>query len=158
MQEAIHSMRCKKGVTGWMAIKLDLEKAYDRMRWEFIQDTLSKMRLPASLIDVIMHCISSSSLNVLWNGAPTELFKPTRGNRQGDPLSPYLFVACIERLSQLIEASCAEGQWQALPFVRRGTRLSHLMFADDVVLFCKANLSQAQILQECLNRFCEASG
>jgi len=158
MQEAIHSMRCKRGNTGWMAIKLDLEKAYDRLRWEFIQDTLSRIRLPASLINVIMQCITSSTLNVLWNGVPTETFMPTRGIRQGDPLSPYLFVACIERLSQLIEASCAEGHWQALPFVRGGMKLSHLMFADDVVLFCKADLAQAQLLKECLHRFCEASG
>ena len=64
-----------------MVIKLDLEKAYDRMRWEFIQDTLLQMRLPSQLIAMIMHCVSSCSLNILWNGEPSGAFQPTRGLR-----------------------------------------------------------------------------
>jgi len=94
---------------GWMAIKLDLEKAYDRLRWDFLHGTLLRMNLPGPLIEVIMHCVSSCSLNILWNGEPFEAFKPSRGVRQGDPLSPYLFVACMERLSQLIEAYSIAG-------------------------------------------------
>jgi len=62
MQEILHSMRRKSGKTGWMAIKLDLEKAYDRLRWSFIHDTLLKMHLPSSLIGVFVTCISSSVL------------------------------------------------------------------------------------------------
>ena len=102
MQELLHSMRRKAGAKGWMAIKLDLEKAYDRVRWTFLHETLSQMHLPRNLVEVIMRCVSSSSLSVLWNGEHTSYFKPSRGIRQGDPLSPYLFVACMERLSQTI--------------------------------------------------------
>ena len=72
-------MRRKTGNMGWMAIKLDLEKAYDRLRWEFIHDTLLKMQLPSSLVGVIMTCVSSSVLKILWNGEPSEPFNPTRG-------------------------------------------------------------------------------
>ena len=79
MQEVIHSMRRKTGATGWMAIKLDLEKAHDRLRWDFIHDTLLQMKLSDTLVAVIMNCISSSSLNILWNGVPTESFTPSRG-------------------------------------------------------------------------------
>ena len=140
-----------------MVIKLDLEKAYDRMRWEFIQDTLLQMRLPSQLIAVIMHCVSSCSLNILWNGEPSGAFQPTRGLRQGDPLSLYLFVACMERLSQLIETYCLEGKWKAIPITRGGTRISHLMFAYDVVLVGDASREQAQIIKACLQEFCEAS-
>ena len=134
------------------------EKAYDRLRWDFIHDTLLQMNLPDSLIAVIMNCISSSTLNILWNGEPTESFTPSRGIRQGDRLSPYLFVACIERLAQLIETSYKEGHWKALPITRGGIRLSHLMFVDDVVLFGEASKARAQVINDCLNRFCEASG
>jgi len=158
MQEILHSMKRKTGQKGWMAIKLDLEKAYDRLRWTFLKDTLAKMHLPELLIDVIMACVSSCTLNILWNGTPTKTFRPTRGIRQGDPLSPYLFVACMERLSQLIETQCLQGNWQAIPLVRNGTRISHLMFADDVVLLGEATRTQAHTIKNCLTEFCNASG
>ena len=62
----------KAGAMGWMAIKLDLEKAYDRLRWDFIHETIRRMKLPDSLAAVIMNCISTCSVNILWNGEPTE--------------------------------------------------------------------------------------
>jgi len=99
MQEVLHSMRRKLGFKGWMKIKTDLEKAYDRLRWEFILETLIQMHLPNLLIEVIMNCVTSCTLNVLWNGEPTDFFTPSRGIRQGDLLSPYLFVICMERLT-----------------------------------------------------------
>ena len=86
-----------------MAIKIDLEKAYDRLKWSFIQETLEDMQLPHILMEVIMCCVITCSLSVLWNGESTDRFRPTRGIRQVDPLSPYLFAACMKKLSQLIE-------------------------------------------------------
>jgi len=121
MQEILHSMWCKIGTKGWMAIKLDLEKSYDRLRWDFIHETLNKMKLSSLLVAVIMNCISSCSLSILWNGEPTKFFNPSRGIRQGDPLSPYLFVACMERLSQLIEANYMADSGKLSQWQRRHT-------------------------------------
>ena len=81
-------MRRKQGSTGWMAIKVDLEKAFDRLHWNFIEDTLKDANIPEVLTRTIMHCLTTSSMQVLWNGYPTEEFKPSIGIRQGDPLSP----------------------------------------------------------------------
>ena len=67
-QEVIHSMRSKKDVEGWMAIKVDLEKAYDRLRWDFIEDTLKDAGLPSKFVQAAMLCISSCSMQILWNG------------------------------------------------------------------------------------------
>lgn len=97
-QEIFHSMRSKKGKKGWMAIKIDLEKAYDRLEWDFIKETLEDIGFPTSTIELIWWCISSPSIRILWNGEALDKFQPSRGIRQGDPLSSYLFVLSLERL------------------------------------------------------------
>ncbi|KAG5249134.1 non-LTR retroelement reverse transcriptase [Salix suchowensis] len=87
-----------------MAIKVDLEKAYDRLSWSFIRDTLVDARLPIDLIKIIMQCIESPTLSVLWNGCASQEFVPCRGIRQGDPLSPYIFVLITKQTySYLLE-------------------------------------------------------
>ena len=103
VQEVIRTLRYWKGRTGYVAIKLDLEKAYDRLEWSFIQDTLVFFQFPPNLITLIMNMISSTRFHILWNGTPLPEIVPTRGVRQGDPLSPYLFILCLERLSLKLE-------------------------------------------------------
>lgn len=71
VQEAVHSMRRKQGRTGWMLLKLDLEKAYDRIRWDFLEDTLITTGLPEQWIRWIMQCVTGPSMSVLWNGEKT---------------------------------------------------------------------------------------
>jgi len=158
MQELLHTMRRKRGKNGLMAIKLDLEKAYDRLNWGFIKNTLQEMRLPQVMVDVIMRCITTCSMRVLWNGEPTDCFNPSRGIRQGDPLSPYMFVACVERLSQLIDDMVQTRQWRPIRVCKNGPSISSLFFMDDIVLFAEATESQARLIQGCLDRFCTASG
>lgn len=105
-----------------------------------------------------MECVTTSSMKILWNGEPTETFKPSRGIRQGDRLSPYLFVLCMERLNQVIEESIIEGAWAPIRTSHNGPNLSNLFFADDIMLFSEANLEQAKNMQRCLQKFCKASG
>jgi len=158
VQEAVHSMRRKKGKVGWMLLKLDLEKAYDRIRWDFLEDTLKAARLPEQWIKWIMQCLSCPSMNVLWNGERTQPFTPLRGLRQGDPLLPYLFVMCMERLCHLIEFAVAEKKWKPISLSRGGPKLSHICFADDLILFAEASVAQTRIIRRVLERFCVASG
>lgn len=110
------------------------------------------------LVNVIYTCLSTCSMSILWNGTPTESFQPTRGIRQGDPLSPYLFVLCMERLIHVIESAVAQRRWKPVSVCRGSPPISNLMFADDVVLFAEASIEQAQIIKECLETFCAASG
>lgn len=79
-QEVIHSMRSKKGAKGWMAIKIDLEKAYDRLNWDFVKHTLQDIGLPQSYIDLVWYCISTPWMRVIWNGEALEEFTPSRGS------------------------------------------------------------------------------
>ncbi|KAA3454599.1 Retrovirus-related Pol polyprotein LINE-1 [Gossypium australe] len=157
-QEVIHSMRCNRKGRKWMAVKLDLEKAYDRVSWDFINASLSAAGIPLFLRNVIMSAISSSTMQVPWNRVPTQKFKPNRGIRQGCPLSPYLFVLCMEWLGHSIHSEIEVGTWDPIRLSRFGPPISHLFFADDLVIFCKAQIDQARLLKSILSLFCETSG
>lgn len=103
-------MRNLSGKTGWMAIKVNLEKAYDRLRWDFIRDTLIQANFPPDMVNLIIQCITSTRMRVLWNGDTSDEFIPSRGIRQGDPLSPYIFMLCMERLAHIIKDSVSNNQ------------------------------------------------
>ena len=97
-----------------MAIKVDLEKAYDRLNWSFIFKTLQLAGFPIQLSRLIMECVTIVKMSILWNGEATEEFSLRREIRQGDPLSPYIFVLCIERLSHGIFQAVREGFWKPI--------------------------------------------
>lgn len=151
-------MREKNRSEGWLAVKVDLEKAYDRLEWSFIRETLETLGLGGKCCELIMACITSSSFRVLWNGERTEAFLPSRGIRQGDPISPYIFTLCMERLNHIIQDSIMEGSWNPIRLSRGGPPIYHLFFADDFLLFGEASSSQVETMVECIQRFCDASG
>lgn len=152
-QELLYSLRYTKATCGGMILKLDLEKAYDRMEWAFIEETWRDVSLPIGLITAIMSILRSSSCRLIWNNECTDSIMQTRGLRQGDPLSPYLFILCMDRLSQWIHLKVAQDEWKPLQASRGGPRVSHLMFADDVLLFSKATTDQVDCICEALTKF-----
>ena len=111
-QEVLHSIGKKKGRTGYMAFKIDLEKAYEKLEWSFIRDMLIHVNLPMDIIDVIMSFVFTVSTSVLFNREALDLIFPSRGIRQGDPISLYLFILCMDFLRQLIKEKCSEKLWQ----------------------------------------------
>lgn len=101
-----------------------------------------------------MVCVSLTSFKILWNGEPTAAFKAPRGLRQGDPLSPYLFVLYLERLGHMIYGKVNKGFWKPITLSRGGPSFSHLCFADNLILLAKADSSQALIIRDTLTAFC----
>ncbi|WCJ44055.1 RNA binding RNA-directed DNA polymerase [Euphorbia peplus] len=157
-QEAIHCMRKKIGKQFWIVLKIDLEKAYDMLCWDFIDDTLQDVGIPTHIIRLIMFCISSSSLRIMWNGTPSGPILPTRGVRQGDHY-PRTALSCVwNDWPNKLRKKCDNGSWKPLCFGSTQLPISHLFFADNLILFSKASVDQAIIIKQCLHDFCVASG
>ena len=95
-QELIYSLGNRRGKEGYMVVKIDLEKAYDRLEWSCIRMILIHFGFPENIIKLILSCVATSSTSLLFNGSKLQTFCPSRGIRQGDPISPYLFLLCME--------------------------------------------------------------
>ena len=109
--ELTHCMRQKKkGKEGYAAVKLDMSKAYDRVEWSFLQAMMEKLGFGKRWIELIMKCVSIVSYRIRVNGELSDSFNPERGLRQGDPLSPYLFLLCAEGFSALLSQAEMEGR------------------------------------------------
>jgi ribonuclease HI len=117
-----------------------------------------QMGFDARWIRLIMMCVSSAKYSVLVNGAPCGHILPSRGIRQGDPISPYLFLICAEALSSMLTRANNDGSLSGIPTSKRGPHISHLFFADDSLLFCRANILQWNNLADILKKYEVASG
>ncbi|RVX10791.1 LINE-1 retrotransposable element ORF2 protein [Vitis vinifera] len=141
--------------------KLDLEKAYDRINWDFLLSVMQRMGFGEKWIGWIRWCISTASFSVLVNGSPTGFFRSSRGLRQGDPLSPYLFVLGMEALSSLINRAVRGGFLSGCRIGGRegvGIQVTHLLFADDTLVFCDDSQEQVTFLSWLLMWFEATSG
>lgn len=157
--ETLHTMHTRMwGKEGFMAVKLDMSKAYDRVEWRFLEAVMRRMGFMERWIHLIMMCVRSVNYAVLVNGNPGEHFYPSRGLRQGDPISPYLFLLCAEALSSLLKRAGMTGYIWEVPTSKRGPRINHLFFADDSLLFCRADICHWNRLSKLLKIYEEALG
>jgi ribonuclease HI len=146
------------GRMGYVALKLDMSKAYDRLEWNFLEAVMRRMGFEHHWILLIMQCLKSVRYSILVNGQPVGDIRPSRGIRQGDPLSPYLFILCAEALSSLLHHAESTGWLAGVPTSPKGPRLNHLFFADDSLLFCKATSGEWCRLSNLLEQYEKASG
>ncbi|CAM8877661.1 unnamed protein product [Rhodiola kirilowii] len=123
---------------GFLSLKLDLSKAYDRVEWHFVKEMMLKMGFAEAWVNKIMLCISTVSYKIRINGSTSEAVYPMRGLRQGDPISPYLFVICTEWLSHAIHIQQRQGIIEGIRICKNAPTITHLMFADDCLIFSKA--------------------
>ena len=158
VQEMLHSFKSRKTKPGLMAIKLDLQKAYDRVNWSFIQAVLLHLGFNQTVTSWIISCISSVSFEVLVNGGKTECFKPSRGLRQGDSLSSYLFILGQEILSRMLDSELRKKNLCGIKTSISGPTITHVMYADDIILFSKASRKDATTISRILEKYCSWSG
>ncbi|KAL0388103.1 UNVERIFIED_CONTAM: putative mitochondrial protein [Sesamum radiatum] len=147
-----------KGSKHFMNLKLDISKAYDRVEWPFLRRVLGKLGFPCVVVDLIMLCVTSVSYSFVLSGHQFGSIIPQRGLRQGDPLSPYLFLLCTESLSALFRMAAERGTIPGVAVCRGAPRISHLLFADDTMVFCPVNVSTIQHVRQVLDQYKIASG
>ncbi|PNX60847.1 ribonuclease H, partial [Trifolium pratense] len=147
-----------RGKKGAAALKLDISKAYDRINWDFLKDMMAKMGFSQKWIGWIMLCVETVDYSIIVNGHMVGPVIPGRGLRQGDPLSPYLFIICAEGLSALIRQAENRGDLHGIKICRNAPVISHLLFADDCFLFFKATINEATVLKNILSVYEAASG
>lgn len=122
-------MHKKKDKSRYLLFKIDFEKTYDKINWKFLRLTWSEYGFPSTKIVLIMNCITSTSLVLRWNKEVLESFNPHRGLQQGDILSPYLFVLCMEKLSILIQHVVENNSWKPVKIAKNGPGISHLFLS-----------------------------
>lgn len=135
-----------------------MQKAYNRVEWQFLLKVLSQFGFYEKFINLIFQCISTVSFTFLLNGCQSGKIIPSRGLRQGDPLSPYLFFFCAEVLSRLILREEQKANLQGIKVARSALAITHMLFADDLVLLNSIKSKEVECLAECVSKFCSWSG
>ncbi|CAL1389097.1 unnamed protein product [Linum trigynum] len=157
--ECFHTMkRKKKSRIAYCAAKIDMAKAYDRVEWHFLESMMNRLGFAERWVKLIMMCVTTVTYSVLINGHQSERFTPTRGIRQGDPLSPYLFLICAEGLSAATKNAGRERRLRGIEPARGAPAVTHLFFADDSVFFCRATEQETQELKNILLDYEKESG
>jgi len=149
--EVVEDLR--RGGKSGLCLKVDFEKAYNSVRWEFLYDFLKRMGFDSRWIMWIQGCLESATVFVLVNSSPAEEFKPSRGLRQGDPLAPFLFLVVAEGLAGLVRQAGKANLLSGLKIGRKEVELNILQFADDTLFLCQDSFSNVITLKSILRGF-----
>lgn len=156
VREIIHSMNTSKRFKSVILLKLDIEKAFDTVNWNAIIGVLRSMGFPGKFVSWISACISSASFSCLVNGSSHRWFSATRGIRQGDPLSPTLFILVMQIFTALMHRDVAVGR--ITPFRCSDFSFSHALYADDMMVAIRANKRSCRSIQQLLHQFTSLTG
>ncbi|XP_060960764.1 uncharacterized protein LOC133031301 [Cannabis sativa] len=147
----------RKNTLARCAIKIDLSKAYNTVSWDFLEKWLNYLCFPSRFVNWIMLCIRSTSYNLVLNGRLQESFEGKKGLRQGDAMSPLLFVLVMEFLTRRLHKEAEKGTFKYHPQCK-SLNLVNLSFADDLILFSKGTQTVVRHLKTTLDDFCNQLG
>lgn len=154
--EVVHSLKTNKKVG--MIIQLDIAKAYDKISWSYIREVLKAYGFDHNWIRWVVALVTTASCSILLNGSPSRTFKPSRGLRQRDPLSPFLFILMMEGLGRVIISAKEEGRIQGLRLTPNGDTLTHQQFVDDTMLQGTPTVKEAKSFKQILFDLTMAAG
>lgn len=151
-QELLRGYNRKNGVKR-CAFKIDLQKAYDTVSWSFLESILTNFGFHHIMVKWIMTCLSTSSFSICVNGSSYGYFSGARGLRQGDPISPYLFTLVMEVLNLLMIKNTNEGSGFRYHYGCKELQITHLCFADNLMMFCHGDLKNVEIIKDTIEEF-----
>ncbi|XP_019154309.1 PREDICTED: uncharacterized protein LOC109150786 [Ipomoea nil] len=127
-----------------------MAKAYGRMEWAFLEGMMLRLGFFREWVKLMMLCVTTVRYTIMVNEQAGGVVVPTRGLWQGDPLSPYLFIICVDGLSLLLQNSQQHGLIHGCRVARGAPAISHMFFAYDILLFFKANEHEGGKISRCL--------
>ena len=142
VKEVVHSIQSNK--CKGLVLKLDFEKAFDSVRWDFLIETMEAMNFDPKWCSWIRGILHSTRISILDNGSPTAEFSPERGLRQGDPISPLLYNLVGEVLSVMMETAAKKGLFRGIVLGKSSAQITHLQYADDTIVFIEDSLASIQ--------------
>jgi hypothetical protein len=149
--ECLHAINNgNRGCRKFGAYKLDLTKAYDRVDWRCLEAILRRLVFQSKWVQWIMECVTTIRYTIRLNNVMLDSFQPSRGLRQGDLLSSYLFLFMADRLSRILQHEVSRGALYELKICRNAPGMSHLLFADDTLIFLETTDEQATLVEKAL--------
>ncbi|PKU61153.1 putative mitochondrial protein [Dendrobium catenatum] len=150
-QELLNKFKVSKLALGLLALKVDMEQAYDKMSWRTLELVLRQMGFPPRFSSWLLSCVKNPKFTILVNGQLSEDIKADCGFRQGCPLSPYLFILCSELLSANIHQNYKE---LGVPICGGGPPVSHLLYVNDILLFAGTSIPNVRKISSILEEYC----
>ncbi|GJW95770.1 RNA-directed DNA polymerase, eukaryota, reverse transcriptase zinc-binding domain protein [Tanacetum coccineum] len=141
-----------------MAMKVDIQKAYDTVNWKFLEAVLKEFGFHEKMVDWVVKCITTTSFSICVIGERFGYFKGGRGLRQGDPISPYLFTLVMEVLTLIVKDKVEKNRDFIYHFGCKKVKFTHVCFADDLLMFCNGDIGSVKTLMEAIEEFGVVSG
>ncbi|XP_075099449.1 uncharacterized protein LOC142176224 [Nicotiana tabacum] len=157
-QEIITDIRLRTKAGPNVVIKLDMAKAYDRLSWLFLTKVFRKMGFGERFIGLVYGIVANNWYSVLLNGQPYGFFKSTRGVKQGDPISPTLFILAAEALSRGLNALHKNLHFCGFGLPKWSPKINHLSYADDIIIFSSSDATSLTLIMKVLAGYEAASG
>ncbi|XP_020680702.1 uncharacterized protein LOC110098272 [Dendrobium catenatum] len=149
-QEIFHKFKISKSKKGLMAIMFDMEQAYDSMGWPTLGHILKWYGFPSMFSNLLMECVVDVRFSIIINGKISKWINAQSRFRQGFPLSPYLFIMCSQLMSNSLEQ---RGQTLGIQISPRGPKITHILYADDVLTSSHVSLALAKALKVIVEDF-----
>lgn len=138
-------------------LQIDLQKAYDTVEWDALEDILRELNFPMKFVRWVMICVRTVSYRYSINGVPSRLLQAQRRIRQGDPISPLLFVLVMEYLHRKLQQLRGVLNFNFHPRCE-WLNIVNICFADDLLMFCRGDLESVRLMMQRFGQFSGATG